>query len=82
MSDMKDFDKLYVLEKLYETEEPSLAEKLVWDMNDIIAERNYLRKENIELKRQLKFYRDNVNQSLEQHKQFMGELLTSLIKEE
>ena len=76
---MNEFDKLDFMEKLYETEEPSIAEKIILDMANIIRERNQLRKENIHLRRELKFYQDNINESIKEHQNFMGELLTSLI---
>lgn len=78
---MSEFDKLDFMEKLYETEEPSIAERVILSMAAIINERNQLRKENIYLRRQLKFYQDNINESLKEQQNFIGELLTSLVND-
>lgn len=76
---MSEFDKLDFMEKLYETEEPSLAEQFITSMASIIAERDELRKENIYLKKRIKFYQDSINERINEQNKFIGDLLTSLV---
>lgn len=76
---MSEFDKLDFMEKLYETEEPSLAERFITSMASIIAERDELRKENIYLKKRIKFYQDSINERINEQNKFIGDLLTSLV---